>query len=318
MGHAVLKMDQSQILKMKAFYKSHLLDKNAPGSLFVAKSGSTTITAYKSGKVLFQGKTAEAEAAKWGTVQATAKGRSKKSRSVSGHNNAPPKNISELAIIGSDEVGTGDYFGPITVAAVFCGPQEKEMFTQIGVRDSKALTDPQIVRMAKTLISHDVIYSLLTLNNEKYNDLQAKGFSQGKMKGILHNQAIGHVISKLEDQQKGYDGILIDQFAMPNVYYSYIKDEKQQIKDRVYFQTKAESYHLSVAAASIIARYAFLNEMDQLSDTISMRLPKGAGSNVDAAAAKVIRDHGEKALYSLAKVHFANTKKAKRLRGQTP
>lgn len=98
-------------------------------------------------------------------------------------------------MIGSDEVGTGDYFGPITVVAVYAKKEQLSLLKELGVQDSKNLKDPQIIEIAKQI--KDVVpFSLLTCDNPKYNALQAKGMSQGKMKALLHNQAIKHLMQK--------------------------------------------------------------------------------------------------------------------------
>ena len=141
------------------------------------------ITAYKSGKVLFQGSHAESEAAKWqeGAKVAPAQ---KKAATVKTHRYSPPATIGTMSVVGSDEVGTGDYFGPITVVAAYVKNEHLTLLKEIGVQDSKNLKDPQIIEIAK-LIKDIVPYSLLTCDNPKYNILQAKGMSQGKMKALL-------------------------------------------------------------------------------------------------------------------------------------
>ena len=114
MGNVVLNLSMAEINKMKSYYDGKLLDKFPPGSIFSAKTASCTITAYKSGKVLFQGNGNEAEASRWGgagNVKAPAK-----SKLPSGN---LPEGFSQLSVIGSDEVGTGDFFGPITVVAAY-------------------------------------------------------------------------------------------------------------------------------------------------------------------------------------------------------
>ena len=115
MGNIVLNKSQDEIKKMKEHYKQFLNDKLPPGSLFTAKTPTCAITAYKSGKVLFQGKEGEAEASKWGSPAQSA---AKKvvAKQAPSH---LPSNIGEMSIVGSDEVGTGDFFGPITVVAAF-------------------------------------------------------------------------------------------------------------------------------------------------------------------------------------------------------
>lgn len=309
MANTVLKLSKTEINKMKAAYSTNLQPKNPPGSIFVAKTANCTVTAYQSGKVLFQGKDAEQEAARWGNVPVgNASSKSNTGRkNVSEHQYAPPSNLENLAIIGSDEAGTGDYFGPMTVAAAFVNPEQADLVRDLGVKDSKLLNDVQISAIAQKLIKA-IPYSLLILHNPKYNELQQKGYNQGKMKAFLHNKALHNVLSKIEGMH--CDGVLIDQFCEPGVYFNYLKGQTINLPVKTYFKTKAESAHLAVAAASIIARYAFVREMDKLSDAAGMTLPKGASTAVDQAAASIIRSKGSTALDAFAKVHFANTQKA--------
>ena len=153
-----------------------------------------------------------------------------------------------------------------------------------------------------------LIHSVLTLGNVKYNEIQEKGNSQGKIKALLHNQALKHVLRKMNDEKP--DFILVDQFAERGVYYNYLKAEPEIIRENLLLSTKAEGLHLSVAAASIIARVAFLEEMDKMSKVAGVTLPKGAGAKVDEIAARILLNKGEATLKTLTKWHFANAKKA--------
>lgn len=305
LAQIVLKLPATTIKNMQNFYKSDLQPKLPPGAIFSAKTAGCSITAYKSGKVLFQGANYEIEANRWEKESNEISPKKPKSTSTT----AP--DFSTKTLIGTDEVGTGDYFGPITVVAAFVQKEQIAELTKLGVRDSKGMKDKEICEVAKQLIKQ-IPYSLLVLSNEKYNSLQAQGMNQGQMKAILHNQAILHLKKKLEGQS--YDGILIDQFVVPSTYFQYIKNQPTQVNEKnMYFYTKAESLHHSVAAASIIARYAFVKEMDKLSEQAGFEIPKGAGNHVDVAAAKLIKEQGVQALQSYTKLHFANTEKAKKL-----
>ncbi|WHY70781.1 ribonuclease HIII [Fictibacillus enclensis] len=308
MANTVLQATTQEIQKMKEAYKAFIPAASPPGSIFTAKPPGCTITAYKSGKVLFQGKNAEAEALKWNIKPAPSASKPKKDKPA--HAYAPPENVGSLSLIGSDEVGTGDFFGPITVVASYVPESKLELLRELGVKDSKFLNDLQIVSIAKDLL-HTIPYSLLVLDNRKYNELQAKGMSQGKMKALLHNKALLHMLEKTKNEK--VDGILVDQFCEPGVYFNYLSRQSTVVKDQVYFATKGESLHLSVAASSILARYAFINEMDKISAKTGIEIPKGAGSKVDVKAAELIRKHGPDFLNDIAKIHFANTKKAMNL-----
>ncbi|MEH7248794.1 ribonuclease HIII [Neobacillus niacini] len=302
MGNVVLNLSMSEINKMRSYYDGKLLDKVPPGSVFSAKTVSCTITAYKSGKVLFQGNGNEAEAMRWGEasgVKAPAK-----SKAARGN---LPEGFSQLSVIGSDEVGTGDFFGPITVVAAYVRKEDIPLLKELGVRDSKDLKDEKIIAIAK-VIKDIVPFSLMTLKNEKYNQLQRSGMSQGKMKALLHNQAILNVLEKISPVKP--DAILIDQFVQESTYYLHIKNQKAIARENVYFSTKAEGIHLAVAAASILARYAFVQYFDKLSEAAGFKIPKGAGGLVDEAAARLILKKGREILPQYVKLHFANTEKA--------
>ncbi|PWA12304.1 ribonuclease HIII [Pueribacillus theae] len=302
----VLTVSETIMNEIREDYNKYKTNKLPPGSVFAAKTPGCTITGYRSGKVMFQGKEAQKEAGRWEGDSAK---KNNKRKHIDQHQWSPPHHIQELSMIGSDEVGTGDFFGPITVAAVYAKKEQHPLLKELGVKDSKHLTDKKITEIAKDLL-HVVPYSLLILHNKKYNELQAKGMSQGKMKALLHNRALLNVMEKIKGEH--YDGILIDQFAQPDTYFRYLATEKEKVTS-VYFATQAEGLHLSVAAASIIARYAFLKEMDKFETQFGFALPKGAGKQVDEAAAALISKYGESILGQCAKQHFANTGKAKRL-----
>lgn len=293
------------IEKMQGYYKEQL-QKTPQGAVFRARTSNAVITAYKSGKVLFQGKNPAAEAEKWTDGKTKEPAKAKKAAQPTAF--TPPDTLLTGSHIGSDEAGTGDYFGPITTAAVFVKKDQIELLKELGVRDSKHLTDSSIREIAKDILKLDISYSLLVLRNEKYNKLQKQGWSQGKMKAMLHHHAITNVLNKIPSADM--EGILIDQFCEPAVYKRHIETEQEQVPEKTYFMTKAESYSIAVAAASIIARTSFLKELDQLSQKTSMTLPKGASGKVDQAAARIIKSKGKGFLNTCAKTHFANTNKA--------
>ncbi|PIC74727.1 ribonuclease HIII [Sporosarcina sp. P17b] len=308
MSHQVIVLSEKEMPEVVRYYGTNKVIRNAPGVIFAAKTSDTSITAYRSGKVLFQGAGADREAARWSAnVSISAVAKPKPSGATG---DTLPANFASLSVLGSDETGTGDFFGPITVAACFVSSDQIELVKELGVKDSKQLTDAYMQQIANDL-KEVVTYSVKTLDNAAYNDIQSQGWSQGKIKAILHNQALQEVLEKIDPVVPEH--ILIDQFAQRKTYFNYLKDESNIIRDKVLFSTKAENLHVSVATASILARVAFLEAMDQLSIEAGVTLPKGAGPRVDQVACQIIRKKGEPFLHSITKVHFANTQKALKL-----
>ncbi|QXE00653.1 ribonuclease HIII [Terribacillus sp. DMT04] len=308
-GQIVLQVTMDKIQEMKTTY-SQTAKAAPPGAVFAAKTPSCSITAYKSGKVLFQGKAPETEADKWGTAPAASKSTSSSKPSVNDHKYAPDPSLFTASHIGSDEAGTGDFFGPITVASAYVDKSQVALLKELGVKDSKLLKDDAIQRIAKDLMHAEMPYSLLVMRNEKYNQLQQRGWSQGKMKTMMHHHAIQKLVAKIAPIKP--EGILIDQFQLPSTYIKHLASEGEKLQPDVSFMTKAESYSLAVAAASIISRASFLKEMDKLSKQAGFTIPKGASAAVDQAAGRLIRSKGRQALPVFTKMHFANSAKAEK------
>lgn len=297
----VIHADARTLSTMQQHYAAHLKQTPPPHSIFSATLSGVTVTAYHSGKVLFQGKNAEQEAQKWGN-SATETPIKKKTEQKS----TLPKGFSSWSVIGSDEVGTGSYFGSLIVCAAYVDKEHITQLKTMGVQDSKNLTDTRIVSLAKEL-KKLLPHVILDVDPTKYNDIQPT-MSQGQMKAECHNHALVRLLKQLHPITP--EGILIDQFELPKTYFNHIKHKEQQVKERVYFATKGESHHLAVASASIIARAAFLESLEKLSKQIGVTLPSGAGSPVDTVAAHIIKTAGMETLAKVAKLHFANTQKA--------
>ncbi|MBU9721185.1 MULTISPECIES: ribonuclease HIII [Bacillaceae] len=318
MSYEVLKVSKKTLDDMKKDYQNFLKVPAPQGAVFAAKTGGCSITGYQSGKVLFQGKEATMEARKWqGNITSSSSsstGSTKSAKkSVDSHSYQPPGNLPNLVLLGSDETGTGDYFGPMTVVCAHLSESQMKTIENWGIKDSKMINDTTIKELAPRLIK-ECTYSLLVLKNEKYNSLQESGMNQGQMKALLHHQAITNVMKKCQEEGLNYEGVLIDQFVTPPKYFDYLKTKgkKWESTKPIYFATKAENLHPAVAAASVLARYSFLNEMDKLEKEVGLPIPKGAGPKVDQAARLILQTKGKDTLYRCSKWHFANTNKAMR------
>ncbi|HDK3067871.1 TPA: ribonuclease HIII [Staphylococcus aureus] len=274
-----------------------------------AKYQNTTVNIYQSGKVMFQGNHAEAVSEELLPQHSQLNTNKTKKKNMANSFLEQTLMYDQFNCIGSDEAGSGDYFGPLTVCAAFVTKEHVPILKTLGVDDSKKLTDTKIVELAEQLVTF-IPHSLLTLHNEKYNIQQAKGWTQVKMKAALHNEAIKNVLEKIDSSQLDY--IVIDQFAKREVYSHYALSDIPLPK-KTKFETKGESKSLAIAVASIISRYAFVTYMDQISKNINMTIPKGADAKVDVIAAKIIKKYGLSRLDTISKKHFKNREKAQKI-----
>ncbi len=298
--------------KMIKYYADKRKEKTPPYAVFQAMDADTIITLYESGKVMFQGISADIDANLWIEMEKKLNNKiidinSKDKKDKSKKDNNEPKVFFNESTVGSDEVGTGDYFGPIVVTASYVSKDNISFLSDLGVKDSKKITDDLIMKIAPEIIKK-IPYVTLVLDNEKYNNSYSEELNMNKIKAILHNKAI---VSLLKKDNYDYSKIVIDQFVYPKKYFEHIYNAKEKVT-KITFITKAEDKCLSVAASSIISRYTFLLKMKELESEVKMDIPKGAGTIVDEAGVAIAKKYGLKKLESIAKLNFKNTDKIKK------
>lgn len=281
MKHFSMPVNDNELKKLHKLYQHHLVDDDNQYLVFHAKHNETHVLAYATGKVLLQGEEITSELIL-----------------IKKHLNKV-----DYAAIGSDEVGTGDVFGPVVVCTAFVSKEDIPYLEQLGVKDSKNISDDDILTIGSKL-AQKLTHTLLIVKPSKYNELTSKSINLNKMKALLHNQAIIKTTSKLEKEYP----VIVDQFCQPNLYYNYLSEETLVYRN-INFYTKAESVHLAVAAASIIARYAFLLKMKELSTQVGFELRKGASSLVDDQIEIIVEKHGTSILSDIAKLNFKNITK---------
>ena len=200
---------------------------------------------------------------------------------------------------GVDEAGKGDYFGYLVVAGVLIDDAAAHKLKEMGVKDSKRLSDSSVSKLAakiKKICKHDIV----RISPEKYNTLYKKFKSLNKLLAWGHARVIENLLEKNE-----IDMIITDKFGDENFLKKTLfeKGKKAKIQQRV----RAES-DIAVAAASILARAEFLRTLKMLSMEIGFSLPKGA-THVEESAKQLVGKHGEGILDFIAKRHFKTTKR---------
>ena len=286
---------QEQILDFVHTYRSALSQSKNPHMDYFFRLEGATVSIYKSGKVLLQGN----DLTPYLTFFRQDAGNLKRSTSSARQ---------DLAMIGTDEVGNGSYFGGLSVVASFVTPDQHDWLKKLGVGDSKTLDDRKIQQLAP-LLEENIQHQALLLSPKKYNEVIASGYNAVSVKVALHNQAIYLLLNKGVQPER----IVIDAFTTPKNYQKYVKAEKNLVTQAIDLEEKAEGKYLAVAVSSIIARNLFLQNLEDLGKELGFNLPSGAGAKSDQVAAKLLQTYGMKALDYCAKLHFKNTEKAKKL-----
>jgi ribonuclease HIII len=207
------------------------------------------------------------------------------------------------AHIGMDEAGKGDYFGPLVVAGVFVDEQKAPQLRALGVRDSKTLSDTAILSLADEIkrLCSSRHYHLLSYQPAQYNQL----YQQVQNLNLLLANAHAQVIQVLQEET-GCHSVLVDQFDSSKILVAQaLQDVGCQIT--LEQRTQAED-DVAVAAASILARAAFLQYLERLARDVRMSLPKGASHPDIVVIGKfLVSQSGQEMLGEVAKVHFKIT-----------
>lgn len=225
------------------------------------------ISVYNNKTVLFQGKNIDFYISKYNLATTI-------------NTSTEQKEFDNFDILGCDEVGVGDFFGPIVTCSAFLQKNDIKKFSSIFslVKDSKKISDQQIYYLFSKL--KDIIkYSVHIMDNKTYNSYYQKYKNINTLKCIAHNNALLNFYK--ENQNLKIDYTVMDQFVAEKLYYNHLnRNDIYLAPYNILFTTKAESKSLAVACASIIARFYFLKTITDLEQKYNIKIFLGANNHV--------------------------------------
>lgn len=200
--------------------------------------------------------------------------------------------------IGTDESGKGDYFGPLTIAGFFLPEGQEEVLLELGIRDSKKISDGRVRELAE-LIKKGYPHSVVAIGPERYNDLYQKLRNLNRILAWGHSRVIENLLENVPCSLA-----VTDQFGDKAFVLNALMKKGRNIE--LIQKPKAEE-DLAVAAASILARAEFLKRLYFLSQDVGIDLPKGSSAKTEEVGLQLIQKHGVEALDKVAKKHFKIT-----------
>jgi ribonuclease HIII len=207
--------------------------------------------------------------------------------------------------IGVDEVGKGDYFGPLVVVACFVDGRFFKNIKGLGIGDSKKISDNRIRDIYSEIKNYPYFYTSV-ITPKQYNEQIKELKNVAILLAKQHSKVIEMGLKDLKQKGIECERVVIDQFSSKE---SRVLNELGPLGKEIEFiqYHKGES-DIAVACASVIARAVFLEEMDKMNDEYYFTFPKGA-SNVIDFAREFVRKNGIEELENVAKVSFKTTKK---------
>jgi ribonuclease HIII len=200
---------------------------------------------------------------------------------------------------GVDESGKGDFFGPLVIAGAYVNREIARKFLDEGIQDSKRIgSDTKIRALAKMIRRTPAAATeVILIGPERYNQLYAKFGNLNSLLGWGHARVIENLLTKQPDCPRA----LSDKFADARVIEKSMLQHGRAI--RLDQRTKAES-DVAVAAASILAREAFIDWLERRGKALGLHLGRGVSAEVKQAARQIVEKKGPAVLQEIAKVHF--------------
>ncbi len=306
-----LKLDSTQATKLRGILVAKgWVSFPVEHSAFAFKGENLNIVHYKSGKCVISGKGTE-DFVKF-TLEPDVTG-----HAVLGYDaELNPEWFEEHA--GLDESGKGDLFGPVVSACVIASGDVVREWIKAGIKDSKKLTDPTIAELDRMIRSTPGVAVKTTFARmAKYNELHSRfGKNLNRLLGWMHATSCEEALKNYEEMNGRRPAWgLLDQFSEEPIVQKELA--RKNIAFDLRMRTKAESDPV-VAAASIVARAAFVRELDRLSADGGVRLPKGSGAEAKRAAVELIERLGPAILINFAKMHFKTAYEARGLEPPEP
>ncbi|MCK6606392.1 MAG: ribonuclease HIII [Ignavibacteriaceae bacterium] len=203
------------------------------------------------------------------------------------------------AYAGIDESGKGDFFGPLVITAVYVDNIIRKGFANTRIADSKTMTDADIIRSYKDIVSHkSLIYHTIVLKPNLYNRIYPKMGNLNALLSLCHAKCIKEISRKIKPET-----VISDRFSNPARLQMYL--DRFNVNANLISETGAEKY-FAVALASVIARYKVLEWFHKASQILEIDLPKGGNSVTESVASKVVQMRGRDFLPSVVKMHFKN------------
>ncbi|CAC13473.1 RIBONUCLEASE HII (RNASE HII) [Mycoplasmopsis pulmonis] len=195
--------------------------------------------------------------------------------------------LANKKVLGIDETGVGDYFTPLVAAVAVVSEENVQKLIDLGVKDSKKLSDSKIQQLASIIKENELAkFKVAHIGPKGYNNMTKKN-NANEIKTFVHLKALKE--AKFTIKTNDFDCVLIDQYSTENAIKGYLEkwfDPSmkwagfRKINKPIYLTYQAESKHISVAVASIMARDFLINKMKEYNALYGVELPLGASEAV--------------------------------------
>lgn len=192
-------------------------------------------------------------------------------------------------ILGIDDAGRGPVIGPMVLAGCLVDEETQREFKKLGVKDSKQLTPKRRAFLADVIREKVENFEVVVVYPDEIESNNTNGTKLNEVEAI----ACANIINKIN---KGYDKIrvIVDcPSTSINKWKDFLKTKVENLSNlQVVCEHKADVNHISVSAASIIAKDVREKEMAILKEKYGHEI--GSGYASDPNTMRFLEKHATK------------------------
>jgi len=185
-------------------------------------------------------------------------------------------------ICGIDEAGRGPVIGPLVMAGVLMDDKDLDKLKNIGVKDSKLLTEDKRNELFPKVLNIVKKYQIITVEPKEI-DNAVRGHD-GLNLNWLEARKSAEIINKLKPEKAMVDSPT----AKPAKYKDYLQN-LLTVKVELKAETKADLNYLEVGAASILAKVTRDEEIKKIRKKIGHDF--GSGYPSDPKTIKFLKEN---------------------------
>ncbi len=167
----------------------------------------------------------------------------------------------EVLNLGIDDAGRGPVIGPMILAGCLVNSETEKELRRLGVRDSKQLTPKRREFLAEEIRKKAKSFEVVISTPTEIDNLGDEGIKLNEIEAIK----VAEIINKINDKKQKLKVIVDCPSISIEKWKDYLKTKIDYLSNiDLKVEHKADVKHISVSAASILAKSRREEEMDKL------------------------------------------------------
>jgi ribonuclease HII len=191
--------------------------------------------------------------------------------------------------LGIDDAGRGPVIGPMVLAGCLINENAERELKKLGVRDSKQLTQRRREFLAEKIKEKAETFEIITIYPEEIDGNSLNGINLNKVEAI----ACAKIINKINKGFKKIKVIVDCPSTIISKWQDFLKTKIKNLSNlEISCEHKADKNHVSVSAASILAKITREKEISKLKEIYGDGI--GSGYCSDPITKRFLKENAKK------------------------